>query len=430
MKLLIEENCWMRKISLATGARLNKSHCVTPALQATTAPPSLTGRSRIESVDLLRGLIMVLMALDHVRDFFTNVHYDPLDLDKTNAALFFTRWITHFCAPVFIFLAGTGACLSKTRGKTKGELAWFLFTRGLWLALLEITYVRCLGWEFNFDFHHISAAILWAIGWSMVALAGLVFLPTWGVAAFGLSLIVLHNAFDAIRPESWGSLGWLWTILHQGGAFDPAPGYTFLAAYPLVPWIGVMAAGYAFGSILLKEPVARRKWMLGTGVTLTASFVLLRWTNLYGNPHPWTAQNTFLFTLFSFIDCHKYPPSLLYLLMTLGPALVLLSFFDQRTPRLLRPLLVFGRVPLFYYLLHLPLIHALAVLTARLRYGRADWLFHSPFANQSADIPADNGFGLPVIYGIWLGVVLMLYPACRWFAELKRRRREPWLSYL
>jgi len=419
----------VRKISLAPEAGLNKSDRVTPALETTSAPRGLANRTRLDSVDLLRGLVMVLMALDHVRDFFTNVPYDPLDLTKTNAALFFTRWITHFCAPVFIFLAGTGAFLSTTRGKTRSELAWFLLTRGLWLAFLEVTYVRCLGWEFNFDFHHVSAAVLWAIGWSMVVLAGLVFLPTWGVAAFGASLIVLHNAFDAIQPEALGPFGWLWIILHRGGPFSLAPGYAFTAAYPLVPWIGVMAAGYAFGPVLLQEPQLRRKWMLRAGVALTLLFVILRWTNLYGNPRPWTAQSNHLFTIFSFIDCHKYPPSLLYVLITLGPALVLLSLCDRPTPRLLQPLLIFGRVPLFYYLLHLPLIHGLAVLTAWLRYGRADWLFHSPFANQSAVVPKDNGFDLPVIYGVWIGVVLLLYPACRWFAGLKGRRRDAWLTY-
>ena len=399
-------------------------------LEARTAPTSVTAGSRLESVDLLRGLVMILMALDHVRDFFTNATYDPLDLQKTHPALFLTRYITHFCAPVFMFLAGTGAFLSTTRGKTKRELAWFLLTRGLWLALLEVTYVRCLGWEFNFDFHRVGAAVLWAIGWSMVVLSGLVFLPVWAITAFGVGMIAVHNAFDGIQPETWGPFGWLWIILHKGGPFSPAPGFTFIAAYPLIPWIGVMAAGYGFGPVLLKEPESRRKWTLGLGITLTLLFVIIRGTIVYGNPRPWAAQNNGLFTVFSFIDCHKYPPSLLYVLMTLGPALILLSFLDRGTPRMLRPFLVFGRAPLFYYLLHLPLIHGLAVAAAWIRYGRAEWLFNNPFVNQAILIPADNGFGLPVVYLIWIGVVLALYPACRWFAELKRRRHDAWLSYL
>jgi uncharacterized membrane protein len=401
---------------------------LSPATQ-TTAPPATVVRSRLESVDLLRGLVMVLMALDHVRDFFTNATFDPLDLTKTNPALFLTRWITHYCAPVFIFLAGTGAFLSTTRGKTKKELAWFLLTRGLWLALLEITYVRCLGWEFNFGFHRVGAAVLWAIGWSMVALAPLVFLPAWAVAAFGMAMIAVHNSFDSVQPESWGTFDWLWIVLHRGGEYHPASGYTFIAAYPLVPWIGVMASGYGFGSILMLAPERRRKIMLNLGIALTLLFVAIRWTNAYGNPRPWSSQSSFLYTVFSFVDCHKYPPSLLYVLMTIGPALVLLSFLDRGTPRLLKPALVFGRVPLFYYLLHLPFIHTLAVVTAYVRYGRADWLFVAPFGN-TIPVPKDNGFGLAVVYLVWIGVVLALYPVCRWFAEFKRRHPSPWLSYL
>jgi len=397
----------------------------------TTSAPVTPATARLDSVDLLRGLVIVLMALDHVRDFFTNVKFDPLDLSQTNPALFLTRWVTHFCAPVFIFLAGTGAFLSLTRGKSKRELSWFLFTRGLWLALLEITWVRCLGWQFNFSSHVIAAAVLWAIGWSMVALAGLIFLPRWAVAAFGIAMIAGHNALDSIQPAAWGQLDWLWRILHAGGGFQITPGSQFIAAYPLVPWIGVMAVGYCFGALLRHEPARRRREVFWLGAALTLLFVLLRWTNLYGNPTPWKPQATALFTVFSFIDCQKYPPSLLYLLVTLGPALMLLAWLDRGTPRLLQPILVFGRVPLFFYLLHLPLIHALAALAAFIRYGRADWMFASPFdATVQSTIPPDHGFGLPVVYLVWLLVVALLYPACHWFAALKRRRRDAWLSYL
>ena len=376
---------------------------------------------------------MVIMALDHTRDFFSkDLAFDPTDLGRTFPALFLTRWITHYCAPVFIFLAGTGAFLSTGRGKSRGELSRFLLTRGLWLVLLELTWVRCLGWQFNFDLHFTFGAVIWAIGWSMVALAVLVFLPLRWVTAFGILMIASHNLFDSVKPESWGSLGWLWKILHSGGMILPAKGYRFSAGYPLVPWIGVMAAGYGFGSLLLREPVERRRWLFGLGATLTLLFILLRAINIYGDPRPWSGQKNSLFTLFSFMNCHKYPPSLLYLLMTLGPALLVLAALDRGMIGWLKPLLVFGRVPLFYYLLHLPLIHGLAVLASYWAYGRADWWFANPPEGPDAPIlrPADYGYGLPVVYLVWIGVVLVLYPVCRWFAGVKRRRRDPWLSYL
>src|SRR5213596_173936 len=362
-------------------------------------------RPRLDSVDTLRGLVMVIMALDHTRDSFSkDLAFDPSDLDKTYPALFLTRWITHFCGPVFIFLAGTGAFLSSTRGKSRTELSWFLLTRGLWLVFLELTWVRCLGWQFNFDFHFAMGIVIWAIGWSMVALSGLVFLPLRWVTTFGILMIASHNLFDYVKPESWGSLGWFWKILHSGGIIVPVDGYRFAAGYPLIPWIGVMAAGYGFGALLLREPIERRKWLLGLGALLTALFILLRAINVYGDPGSWSGQKNTLFTLFSFLNCHKYPPSLLYLLMTLGPALLALALLDRGTPRWLKPVLVFGRVPLFYYLLHLPLIHGLAVVTSYLHYGQATWWFATPDAPVAR--PSDCGYSLPVVYLVWLGVVL------------------------
>ena len=375
---------------------------------------------------------MVLMALDHTRGYFSNITFYPLDLAQTNVPLFLTRWITHYCAPVFVFLAGTGAFLSKTRGKSTLELSWFLFSRGLWLVFLELTFIRCFGWMYNFDFHFVGPGVIWAIGWSMVALAALVFLPTWAVTAFGVLMIAGHNAFDKVTPESFGSFSWLWVVLHTGGGLAPFPGYRLGIGYPLVPWIGVMAAGYGFGSLLMRDAKERRKWMFALGITLTLLFILLRGINIYGDPHPWSPQKNLIFTIFSFIHCHKYPPSLLYVLMTLGPALILLSIFDVKRPWFAKQLIVFGRVPLFYYLLHIPLIHGLAVLVAYARYGRATWLFANPplAPNTPSLAPPDNGFGLPVVYLVWIIVVLLLYPLCKWFAALKQRRREAWLSYL
>lgn len=393
--------------------------------------PHKAGRlPRLDSVDLLRGLVMVLMALDHTRDYFSNeLAFDPTDLTRTHPALFLTRWITHFCAPVFIFLAGTGAFLSATRGKTKTELSRFLLTRGLWLIFLELTWVR-FGWLFNVDYHFVMGIVIWAIGWSMVALAALVFLPLRWITIFGVLMIASHNLFDYMEPENLGLFGWLWTILHSGGELDLGNGYRFAAGYPLIPWIGVMAAGYGFGELLVRDPQQRRKRLFLLGGALTLLFVVVRGFNVYGDPRPWTSQKDALFTVFSFLNCHKYPPSLAYLLMTLGPAMIVLGLLDRGAPRWIRPILIFGRVPLFYYLLHIPLIHGLSVVVACVRHGRAGWLFANPGDPSAASPPANFGFDLPVVYMVWIAVLLALYPACRWFAGFKRRWHETWLSYL
>jgi len=396
-------------------------------------PSTSSLRPRLESVDLLRGLVMVLMSLDHTRGDFTNVPYYPLDLSQTYPALALTRWVTHLCAPVFFFLAGTSAWLYKSRGKSTGEVSIYLLTRGLWLVFLELTYLNWFAWTFNFSLHWFPAIVIWAIGWSMVVLAAAVWLPLWAVAAFGLAMIALHNAFDAVTPERLGWWGGAWRVLHgPPGAVQPLPGVTLAVTYPLVPWIGVMAAGYAFGPILERAAAARRKWIIGLGVSCVALFVALRFFNLYGDPKPWTAQKDALFTILSFVNCQKYPPSLSFLLMTLGPALLLLAAFDWKTPRCLRPLLVFGRVPLFYFMVHLPLIRGLAVVVNLFRFGRADWLMGpQPQPGRAPlPVPADAGFGLVGIYLIWIGIVLALYPACRWFGRLKQKHRSVWLSYL
>ncbi len=388
---------------------------------------------RLESLDFLRGLVMVLMALDHVRHFFSDsLSIHATDLSQTDAPLFLTRWITHFCAPVFVFLAGTAAFLSSTRGKTRNELARFLALRGLWLILLELTVIRCFGWAFNFDYHYAMGGVIWALGWSMIILAGLIYLPLWAIFAFGIATVGLHNLFDTVRPQDLGSFGWLWKILHRTGQIEPLKGFHFKVAYPLVPWIGAMAAGYGFGVLLLRGPDERRKWLWGIGVTLTLAFVFLRAINRYGDPRPWSAQGTGLFMLFSFINCTKYPPSLLFLLMTLGPAIVALALFDRKLGALSRPFVLFGRVPLFFYLLHLPLIHGLAVVFSYARYGQANWLFVNPPLSRATQLPIPEGYGysLPVVYLIWLGVLLLIFPACLWFAKIRQNRRYVWLSYL
>ena len=269
--------------------------------------------TRLDSVDLLRGLVMVLMALDHTRDFFHAGVFqgnDPLDLSTTSIPLFFTRWITHFCAPVFVFLAGTGAFLSTTRGKSRRDLSWFLFTRGLWLVLLELTWIRWAGWAFAINLHEHWGIVIWAIGWSMVVLAALVHLPNWAITTFGITMIAVHNAFDGVKPDAFGPFGWLWQILHASGKFQITPSVTFGAGYPLIPWIGVMAVGYGFGTILLREPAARQRWLFRVGLNVTVVFFLLRFSNLYGDAKLWSSQSTGFLTLLSMLDlCIRAPKS-------------------------------------------------------------------------------------------------------------------------
>jgi uncharacterized membrane protein len=384
-------------------------------------------RPRLDAIDLLRGVVMVLMALDHTRDYFSRTPFDPTDLSQTSTALFLTRWVTHFCAPVFVFLAGTGAFLYGARGKTRPQLAWFLFSRGLWLVVLEFTLVQ-LGWSFQLFPGRYLAQVIAAIGGSMIVLAGLVFLPTWAVAAIGILLIAGHNALDGLPSDAVARLPWLVGPLFLGPVPPPPAPTLVFVAYPLLPWLGVMAAGYGCGPLWLLDPDRRRAWLAGLGGALLLLFVLLRATNLYGDPRPWMLQQTNWFTFLSFVNCTKYPPSLLFVLMTLGPALLALAWFDRPAGPLGRWFIVFGRVPLFYYLLHVPLIHGLALLVALVQYGEGGFLLHHPAGALSEHAPP--GYGLPGVYVAWLVVVGLLYPVCRWFADLKRRRRDGWLSYL
>jgi uncharacterized membrane protein len=390
-----------------------------------TAAPAAS--PRVEAVDLVRGVVMVLMALDHVRAFFTDPRLDPLAVSAANAPLFFTRWVTHFCAPTFVFLAGTGAYLSAGRGKSRPELARFLATRGLWLVALEFTLVH-LGWSFGPDYRLMLGQVIWAIGWSMVALAGLVFLPVWLVTILGVVLIAGHNLLDGIKVDDLGNFAGLWKALVSPGLVEPLPGVRIIVAYPVLPWLGVMLAGYGCGALWRLDPARRRLWLLALGGTLVLLFVALRFANGYGDPAPWSPQATNLATVLSLLKCTKYPPSLLFVLMTLGPALVLLACCDRPPGPLGRVFVTFGRVPLFYYLLHVPLIHLVALAFATIRYGEADFLYQHVLSGGSS-FPADYGYGLPVVYAVWLGVVLLLYPCCRWFADLKSRNRSVWLSY-
>jgi uncharacterized membrane protein len=390
--------------------------------------------SRLSSIDALRGTVMIIMALDHVRDFFhaAAISFSPTDLTKTWPILFFTRWITHFCLPVFVFAAGIGVFLFGQRNRTKAQLSRFLWTRGIWFMVLEVTVMQ-FAYYFNFSFGRILLVILWIFGMCMVAMAALVHLPTRWLAALSVLIIVFHNCLDGINATQFGSAGWVWNLLHQPGAFTLA-GKPVLAPYPLLPWIGVMTAGFCFGQVFLLEPAKRQRIMVRAGLALTAAFVVVRAVNRYGDPAPWAHQKSAVFTVLSFLNCTKYPGSLDFLLMTLGPSLLLLAYFDRRTFNANNPLIVFGRVPMFYFILHFYLIHALVVLAAWIRYGRAasTFIFNllPSMGGPEQLFPANFGYSLWVVYGVWILTVVLLYPVCRWFAKLKATRHDWWLSYL
>ncbi|MEP7088229.1 MAG: heparan-alpha-glucosaminide N-acetyltransferase domain-containing protein [Gemmatimonadota bacterium] len=393
----------------------------------TSAPPAAAARlrSRVESVDVVRGVIMIIMALDHTRDFFGIPGQNPVDLSKASAALFLTRWITYFCAPIFFLLTGTGAHLSL-RKKSPEELSRFLFTRGVWLIFLETVVVRCFAYQFNVDYRVTMLLVLWALGWAMITLAVLARFPTIAATVFGVVLIVAHNAFDSVQ-----SANPLWVVLHSPGFIVNTPRVVVFSAYPLIPWIGVTAVGYSLGQIYAWDAERRRAVLLRVGLALTVGFVALRAVNLYGDPNRWSVQKSALYTALSFLSVTKYPPSLLFLLMTLGPALLFLRAVDGGAPREFKSALIIGKVPMFYYVLHFALIHLLAVATCVVRYGGAHWMFESPdLGHYPFSPPPDWGYSLPIVYLVWAVVVIAMYPLCRWFAALKQRRSDPWLSYL
>jgi uncharacterized membrane protein len=397
-------------------------------------------RGRVNAIDLLRGAVMVIMMLDHTREYFHReaLNFDPSDLTKTHTLLFFTRWVTHFCAPVFVFLAGTGAFLRAARCKSKSELSRFLITRGLWLILLELTVIRVIVW-FNLDFHFaFMLQVIWVIGVSMILLAGLIYLPLRVIAIGSIAMIALHNLLDTIRVQSFtisvnslsGVAGALWMLLHQQGMVFLTANVYGLLLYPLIPWVGVLAAGYCFGAFYQWEAERRRRMLLRLGAGLLLGFVVLRGLNVYGDPSRWSVQENGWFTVLSFLNVTKYPPSLLFLLMTLGPAMLVLAWVErEREGAFSRALITFGRVPLIFYVGQWLTAHGLAVMVGYLAGQPTGWLLVGPM-DQPRPNPGNLGFSLWVVYVFWLLGVLLLYPLCRWFAELKRRRRDWWLSYL
>ena len=390
---------------------------MTRAAAGADLPAPLASSQRIGSVDLLRGAVMVVMALDHTRDFFSSIMFDPQDLAQSNAPLFFTRWITHFCAPTFFLLAGTGVGLALLRGRTPAEASRFLLTRGLWLVVLEITVVA-IAWRFSFRLWPMQGMVIWALGWSMVCLALVIRLPRAVLITISVAMIAGHNLFDGVTPGSLGAWGYFWFVLHVPGGISPWP----WILYPLVPWIGVMALGYALADVYRWEATRRRRFLLGVGIGATVAFIALRAINGYGNPMPWTTQRSVALSVASFLNVEKYPPSLDYLLMTLGPALVALALLERASGTMARWVSVFGKVPMFYYILHLYLIHALSVAV-----GLVTNAFNAATASGR---PPWDGVSLPGVYLVWILVVVLLYFPCRWFAAVKALRRDWWLSYL
>jgi len=391
---------------------------------ASAAAPAVT--SRLTSVDLIRGAVMILMAIDHVRVF------SGLPAGGPTAGIFFTRWITHFCAPAFIFLAGTSALLY---GRKYTDLSRFLLTRGAWLVLLELTVIR-VAWTFNLDFaNYLLAGVIWVIGWSMILMAALVRLPVKAVGTIGVLIIALHNAVMPRLVAAVPEAGGFWKILYIGFFDGPVQlganggGPPLIVLYSIIPWIGVMAAGYAFGSILTMEPARRDRLCVRIGLGATALFLVLRGFNLYGDPRPWSNTPP-MPPVLSFLNTSKYPASLDFLLMTLGPTIALIPLLERARGALARWISVFGRVPFCFYVLHIPLIHALAVVVSQIRLGAVSpWLFENhPMGNP----PPPDGYtwSLGLLYLVWVVAIVLLYFPCRWFADLKARKRDWWLKYL
>ena len=397
--------------------------------------PAITTARRVEAIDAVRGTVMILMALDHVRDFIHRgaMSYSPTDLTLTTPPLFFTRWVTHACAPTFMLLAGVGAFLWWHGRRTKLQLSTFLFTRGLWLVALELTVMR-LACNFDLSLEYpILLLVLWALGACMIGLALLIWLPIRVLAVLSIAVVTLHNCLDSVNAAQFGPGAWAWNLLHQPGAF-PLGGVTVIVGYPLVPWIAVMALGFCFGQLFLQDRAVRRRYLTVLGAAATLAFVVLRTLNGYGDPQPWAAQGSPTYTVLSFLNTTKYPPSLDFLLMTLGPAMLALAWFDRPGLKPSNPLVVFGRVPLFYFVIHFYAAHAAAALLALARYGTGALAFiFQPVPSMGGPpelFPAQFGYDLWVVYLVWALLVLGLYPACRWFAAVKAKRRSWWLSYL
>lgn len=387
--------------------------------------------TRIESIDLLRGVVMIIMALDHVRDYFhaDAFLYNPLDLEKTNVALFATRWITHFCAPVFVFLAGTSAFLVGQR-KGKSELSTFLFTRGLWLIILEFTIIN-FSWFFNIKFNFLALTVIWALGGGMILLGAACRLPFKVILIIGFLFVACHNALDSFHVEGESGLAVFWKVLHEASLLEMSR-FTVFIGYPLLPWTGIMFLGYCFGALYIPsvDPVFRKKRLYLLGFSCIVAFFALRAVNLYGDPNPWSVQSNALDTFLSFLNVTKYPPSLGYALITLGPAMLFLAIAEKYSGKLVDIVTALGRVPMFYYIIHIYAIHIVATLAALATgFELSDMVFNT-WVTDSPNLRG-YGFSLGVVYVLWILFVICLIPLCLWYDQYKRNHREKrWLSYL
>jgi uncharacterized membrane protein len=429
-KTLIFRCAKVRRLSESESPLFNGylSHTKTHCMEQSATIQANPLRKRIESIDLLRGWVMIIMAIDHVRDYFHEAafQYDPTDLSQTTPELFLTRFITHFCAPVFMFLSGTSAFLVGER-KGKKALSKFLLTRGLWLVILELTIIS-FGWYFNF-FKGIDLVVIWALGMSMIFLAAIIWLPLPAIIVIGLAMVFGHNLLDPIRVPGQGVDALLWSIVHQANFFDYK--LPLFVGYPLVPWIGVMALGYATGYLYNRnyEVPKRKRQLLMLGIASVILFMVIRFINEYGDPIPWTEQKNGLFTFLSFINVFKYPPSLLYVLVTLGPALVFLALSENARGWLIEKVKVIGRVPMFFYIVHLYLIHLAAMIATWFDDKQPTDMILDTFVIFDPKLQG-YGFSLGITYAVWFVLIVILYFLCRWYDRYKRTHTHWWLSYL
>lgn len=388
-------------------------------------PPRL-GAARLDMVDALRGLVIALMVLDHVRDYFhwQAFVFSPTDLAKTTPLLFATRWVTHLCAPSFVLLAGVSIFLQQAGGAyPRPAQSRFLLGRGLWLIVLELTVIV---FGFNFVWPFLFLQVIWAIGVGMVAMAALIWLPRTAVLALGIVIIAGHGLLAGFDPSRWGALAPLWTLAMRPGA---VPGLEGFVAYPALPWVGILCLGYGLGPLFLFDAPRRRRVVAALALAMLAAFAILRAGTGFGDPSAWQRQADPLFDAMAFVNVSKYPPSLLYALVTLGVSLLAMLALEHCAGWLRRVLLAFGRTPLFTYLLHIYLVHGLALLVG-VASGIPAAVFVGILGNAGRIAESGWGVSLPAVFGLWLGVLAALYPLSRWFAGVKARRRDRWLSYL